>query len=65
MYGSFRSATAKTGISKRTVLLLLFKVSLNKVAVRGFRDFKQIATATSTTTVVGAESWGEYLTVAR
>ena len=35
------------------------------VAVRGFRDFKQIATATSTTAVVDAESWGEYVTVAR
>ena len=29
------------------------------------RDFKQITTATSTTAVVDAESWGEYVTVAR
>ena len=29
------------------------------------RDFKQITTATSTTAVVDAESWGEYDTVAR
>ena len=28
------------------------------------RDFKQIATVTSTTTVVDAKSWGEYVTVA-
>ena len=29
------------------------------------RDFKQIATATSLLAVVDAESWGEYITVAR
>ena len=29
------------------------------------RDFKQITTATSTTAVVDAESWGEYVTVVR
>ena len=28
------------------------------------RDFKQIATVTSTTAVVDAKSWGEYVTVA-
>ena len=46
-------------------VLLLFKVSLNKVAVRDYRYIKQITTATSTTTVGDAESWGEYVTVAR
>ena len=47
------------------LLLLLFKVSLNKVAVRDYRNIKQIARPTSTTAVVEAESWGEYVTVAR
>ena len=32
--------------------------------IAGTRDFKQIATATSTTAVVDAESWVEYVTVA-
>ena len=32
--------------------------------IAGTRDFKQIATATSTTAVVDAESGGEYVTVA-
>ena len=40
-------------------------MELNHPPPKNNRDFKQITTATSTTAVVDAESWGEYVTVAR
>ena len=37
---------------------------MSVIRIKNNRVFKQIATATSTTAVVDAESWGEYVTVA-
>ena len=47
-------ATAKKSDRKACVIM-------HVQSVQGNREFKQIATATSTTAVVDAVSWGEYV----
>ena len=47
------------------LLVLSETETVTRAYIASTRDFKQIATATSSTAVVDAESWEEYITVAR
>ena len=47
------------------LLVLSETETVTHAYIASTRDFKQIATATSLLAVVDAESWGEYITVAR
>ena len=59
------ATTINTNNTTTTTIIMSQVFVVVVVAANIIRDFKQIATATSTTAVVDAESWGEYVTVAR